>query len=104
MALGVVLLLIPIRDVIGLANSVVVLTAVVIGAGLLGGSAAGATAGVIATFGVSAAHVAPYWQLRFDGVEDVLTGVLLVAAGVLVGKVAPLLRSRQQVRARHVVD
>lgn len=103
-SLGAVLLLIPVRDGIGLVNAVVALTAVVIGAGLLGGSAAGATAGAIAGLGVSAIQVVPYWQLRIDGVEDVLTAVLLVGLGMAAGRAARSGRARRRVWIHHLMD
>lgn len=87
-ALGTALVLSPLRDSIGLANVALLLTLVVVAAGIVGGRIAGATTAVVAALGFNALHTRPYGTLRIDRPADVLTCVLMVIVGVAVGQLA----------------
>ena len=64
------------------------LAAVVALAGRLGGRAAGATAAVVAALSFDFMHTKPYLSLKIANTDDILTTVLLLLVGLIVGGLA----------------
>lgn len=86
--LAAALLLSPLRDRIGLTNVALILTLVVVVAAVFGGRIAGTTTALVAALGFNAVHTRPYGSLRIDRPEDILTCVLMIVVGVVVGQLA----------------
>jgi K+-sensing histidine kinase KdpD len=73
----------PFRDRIGLENVVILYLAVVITCAAIGGRTAGLVAALSAALSYNFFFTAPYYSLRIDSAEQILTVVLLFAAGLL---------------------
>jgi subtilisin family serine protease len=102
-AVGVAGLLVPVRDTLGAANVALVLAIVVAGAAMLGGSVAGVITSLAASLSFDYFHTEPYFDLRIDKRDDVITALLLLVLGVAVGVFASLrntMRLDAQVQAR----
>lgn len=89
--------LVPFRASIGLENVAVVYLAVVILASAVGGRAAGLVAALSAALAYNWFFTTPYYTLRIDSVSQVVTVVLLFAAGLLASLGG---RANRQVGAR----
>jgi K+-sensing histidine kinase KdpD len=75
--------LVPFRGSIGLENVAIVYLAVVALASAVGGRAAGLVAALSAALSYNWFFTTPYYTLRIDSVSQVVTVVLLFAAGLL---------------------
>jgi hypothetical protein len=102
-AVGVAGLLVPVRDTLGAPNVALVLAIVVAGAAMLGGSVAGVITSLAASLSFDYFHTEPYFDLRIDKRDDVVTALLLLVLGVAVGVFATVrntMRLDAQVQAR----
>ena len=102
-AVGVAGLLVPVRDAFGAPNVALVLAIVVAGAAMLGGSVAGVITSLAASLSFDYFHTEPYFDLRIDKRDDVVTAILLLVLGVAVGLFASLrtsMRLDAQMQAR----
>ncbi len=86
--IGVAMALVGARDAIDNANIALILTAVVVAAGAIGGRAAGAMAAISAALSFVFFHTRPYLSLTIDSRDDVETTVLLLLVGLTVGQLA----------------
>jgi hypothetical protein len=80
--------LVPFRDSIDNTNVALVLVLVVLLAALTGGRIAGAVAAVSTVLAFNFFHTEPYLSLTIANGDDILTTVLLLPVGLLVGSVA----------------
>lgn len=87
-ALGVAMALTPWRDSVATADIALVLVLVVVLAAVNGGRMAGMVTAVTAALSFDFFHTAPYQRLTIDTRQDVVTTLLLLAVGVVVGHVA----------------
>lgn len=85
-------LLVPLRDDLVDANQVLILVVTVVAGAVIGGRAGGAFAAVTAALSFDFFLARPYLSLDIEETDDLVTTVLLLAVGLLVGQVA--LRSR----------
>jgi hypothetical protein len=83
-------LLVGVRDAIGAANVALILAIVVTGAAMLGGSVAGVVTSLAASLSFDYFHTEPYFDLRIDKRDDVVTALLLLVLGIAVGVFASL--------------
>lgn len=96
-AIGVAGLLVPARDWLDPTNVALVLVVVIAGAAATGGRAAGALTSVIAALSFNFFHTQPHYSLRINDRVDVITTLLLVVVGLIVGELANLrTRSRRE--------
>jgi hypothetical protein len=80
--------LVALRDTISSADVVLVLVTVVVVAAAGGGREAGAVTAVTAALSFDFFHTQPYNQLRINSRDDIVTTVLLLVVGLIVGQVA----------------
>jgi hypothetical protein len=90
--------LVPLRDTFGNTNMALVLVVVIVAAAALGGRLAGILTSVSAALSYNFFHTQPYLSLKIDAREDVVTVVLLLVVGIVVGELANL-RSRSKAKA-----
>jgi K+-sensing histidine kinase KdpD len=95
-AIGASLALVPLRDVIDNANVALSMVLVVVVCGYFGGRVAGVGAAVGATLGFDFFHTQPYLHLRIHSSDDVVTTVLLLVIGLVVGQLAVRARRHEQ--------
>jgi hypothetical protein len=95
-AIAASLALVPLRDVIDNANIALSMVLVVVVCGYFGGRVAGVGAAVGATLGFDFFHTQPYLHLRIHSSDDVVTTVLLLVIGLVVGQLA--VRARRHER------
>jgi K+-sensing histidine kinase KdpD len=88
-------MLVPARDTFGNTNMALVLVVVIVGAAALGGRFVGAVTSVAAALAFNYFHTQPYRTLKVDNREDVITVVLLLIVGLIVGELANLHSSRR---------
>lgn len=81
-------LLIPFRDRLGITNVALILMAVVVGVATTGRRAAAVAAALSAALSYDFFHAEPFGTLRVDRREDLVSMVLLVAAGLIVVELA----------------
>ena len=86
-------LLVAVRDTIGNTNVALILVVFVVAAAVFGGRLAGFTAAVVAAISFNFFHTQPYLTLRVKEGQDVVTVLLLLVVGLVVGELA-LLRQR----------
>jgi K+-sensing histidine kinase KdpD len=86
--LGVAMALVGARDAIDNANMALILTAVVVAAGAVGGRTAGAMAAISAALSFDFFHTRPYLSLTIDSRDDIETTILLLIVGLTVGQLA----------------
>jgi K+-sensing histidine kinase KdpD len=91
------LALVPLRDVIDNANIALALVLVIVLCGFYGGRWAGAGAAIGAALSFDFFHTQPYLELRIKSSDDVVTTLLLLAIGLVVGQVAVMARRRKRV-------
>jgi hypothetical protein len=80
--------LVPARDHVGNADIALVLVFVVVGLAAAGGRAAGAISAVTSALSFDFFHTRPYGHFRIESGSDVVTTLLLLAVGLLVGTLA----------------
>jgi K+-sensing histidine kinase KdpD len=90
--------LVAVRDVIDHTNVALILVVFVVAAASAGGRVAGATAAVVAALSFNFFHTQPYLTLRIRDQDDVITVVLLLVVGLVVGELA-LWRRRSRTEA-----
>ncbi len=96
MALG------PLRDWMGNTNVALILLAVVVAAAAAGGRVAGVVTAVVAGLSFNFFHTQPYLSLDIDSREDLITTLLLVVIGLVVGELAQFFEGeRRRGRAHH---
>jgi K+-sensing histidine kinase KdpD len=83
-------LLVSIRDWLGPSNVALVLVVVIVGAAIFGGRLAGALTSIAAALSFDYFHTQPYYNLRINDREDIITALLLLVVGVCVGELAVL--------------
>ncbi len=83
-------LLVSIRDWLGTSNVALVLAVIIVAAATFGGRAAGFLTSIAAALSFDYFHTQPYYTLRIDDREDVITAVLLLSLGLIVGELANL--------------
>ena len=86
-------LLVSVRDTIGNTNVALILVVFVVAAAVFGGRLAGITAAAVAAISFNFFHTQPYLTLRIKEGQDVVTVILLLVVGLVVGELA-LLRQR----------
>jgi K+-sensing histidine kinase KdpD len=86
----------PFRDRIGLENIVILYLAIVIVCAAIGGRGAGLVSALAAALSYNFFFTSPYYSLRVSSAEQVLTILLLFAAGVIA---AVFGRSRRRAKA-----
>jgi Domain of unknown function (DUF4118) len=97
-AIGVAGLLVSIRDWLGPSNVALVLVVIVVGAATFGGRLAGAVTSIAAALAFDFFHTQPFYSLRMDDREEIITAVLLLTVGLIVGELAVLrAASRRQI-------
>jgi hypothetical protein len=87
-ALAVACVMVPLRASLLNADVELVLVVVVVVAAVVGGLEAGVGSAVAAAFGFDFLHTKPYLQLTIDRRDDVITTLLLLVVGLVVGTVA----------------
>ncbi len=92
--------LVSVRDAVGNTNVALGLVLVVLVAALTGGRTAGAVAAVSSVLAFDFFHTQPYLSLTIDSKDDLITTLLLLPIGLVVGTVAARARTaRRQVTA-----
>ena len=87
-SLGVAAALVGVRGETANVNVALVLVLVVIAAAILGGRLAGAMSGLVAATAFDFFHTRPYGSLKIASANDVLTTLLLLVVGVVIGEAA----------------
>jgi Domain of unknown function (DUF4118) len=96
MALG------PLRDWMGNTNVALILLAVVAAAAAAGGRIAGVVTAIVAGLSFNFFHTQPYLSLDIDSREDLITTLLLVVIGLVVGELAQFFEGeRRRGRVHH---
>jgi Domain of unknown function (DUF4118) len=80
--------LVPARSWLGAANVALVLALVVVAVASLAGRSAGVVTSLLAALSFDFFHTRPYGDLRMDHHEDVLSVVLLLLLGLVVGELS----------------
>ena len=94
--------LVSVRGAFGATNIALVLVLVVLVAALTGGRMAGAVAAVSSVLAFDFFHTEPYLSLTIDSTNDLITTILLLPIGLLVGTVAARARAaRRDADASH---
>ncbi len=94
--------LVSVREAVGSTNTALVLVLVVLVAALTGGRTAGAVAAVSSVLAFDFFHTEPFLSLTIASTDDLVTTILLLPIGLLVGTVAARARAaRREVDASH---
>lgn len=80
-------LLVLVRDHIASANAALVFVIVVVLAAAIGGRWTGFTAAIVSAMSFDFFLTRPYGSLKIDDTDDIVTTVLLLAVGVIVGEI-----------------
>ena len=104
LAMAVAGALVGVRDDLDNANVALLLMAIVVVAGVLGGRVAGITVALVSSLSFNFFHTQPYQSLRINRGNDVITVVLLFVSGLVVGEVATRRRGARQVAASRSVE
>jgi K+-sensing histidine kinase KdpD len=104
LALAIAGALVGVRDDLDNANVALILMAIVVVAGIVGGRVAGITVASVASLSFNFFHTQPYESLRIHHGNDVLTVALLFASGLVVGEVANRRRKANEVAASRTVE
>ena len=80
--------LVPLREQLGPANAALVLVLFVLVGAVIGGRRAGFMVAVVAAMSFDFLHTRPYGSLKIADGKDVLTLVLLIAVGMIIGEIA----------------
>ena len=86
-ALFAAAVLVPVRSSIGTANAALVLVLFVLVGAVIGGRSAGVASAVIAAMAFDFLHTKPYGSLKIADGRDILTAVLLVVVGIVIGEI-----------------
>ena len=78
--------LVGIRGEISNVNVALILVLIVLAAATFGGRSAGATSGLMAAFSFDFFHTRPYGLLKIDRMNDLVTTLLLLVVGLVVGE------------------
>ncbi len=89
-AIAVTGLLVSIRDWLGPSNVALVLVVIIVGAATFGGRLAGVLTSIAAALSFDYFHTQPYYNLRINDREDIITALLLLVVGLCVGELAVL--------------
>jgi hypothetical protein len=87
-AIGAAAALVPVREQLGPANAALVLVLFVLVGAVTGGRRAGFFVAVVAAISFDFFHTRPYGSLKIADGKDILTLVLLVAVGMIIGEIA----------------
>ena len=94
--------LVSVREAVGSTNTALVLVLVVLVAALTGGRTAGAVAAVSSVLAFDFFHTEPFLSLTIASTDDLVTTILLLPIGLLVGTVAARARAaRREADASH---
>ena len=94
--------LVSVRGSVGNTNVALALVLVVLAAALTGGRTAGAVAAFSSVLAFDFFHTRPYLSLTIDSSDDLITTLLLLPIGLLVGTVAAKARhARREAAASH---
>lgn len=104
LALAVAGALVGVRDELDNANVALILMAIVIAAGIVGGRVAGITVAVVASLSFNFFHTKPYQSLRISRGNDAITAALLFVSGLVVGEVANRRRKAKEVATSRSVE
>jgi Domain of unknown function (DUF4118) len=88
--------LVSVRDAVGNTNVALALVLVVLVAALTGGRTAGAVAAVSSVLAFDFFHTQPYLSLTTDSKDDLVTTLLLLPIGLIVGTVAARARTARR--------
>lgn len=80
--------LVALREELANVNVALVLVLIVLGAAALGGRTAGAMSGVVAATSFDFFHTRPYGSLKIARANDLVTTMLLLGVGLVMGEVA----------------
>jgi two-component system sensor histidine kinase KdpD len=89
-AIAVAGLLVSIRDWLGASNVALVLAVVIVAAATFGGRLAGVLTSIAAAFAFDFFHTDPLYNLRISDREDIITALLLLVVGIIVGELSML--------------
>ena len=87
-AIGAAAALVPVREQLGSANAALVLVLFVLLGAVIGGRRAGYLVAIVAAMSFDFLHTRPYGSLKIADGKDILTLVLLVAVGMIIGEIA----------------
>lgn len=104
LALAVAGALVGVRGELDNANVALILMAIVVVAGILGGRVAGITVALTASLSFNFFHTQPYQSLRIDRGNDAITAALLFISGLVVGEVANRRRKANKVATSRSVE
>lgn len=96
--------LVGVRDNLDNANVALILMAIVVVAGIVGGRVAGITVAVVASLSFNFFHTQPYQSLRINRGNDAITAALLFVSGLVVGEVANRHRQAKEVATSRGVE
>jgi K+-sensing histidine kinase KdpD len=94
-------LLVPLRDWLGSANVALILAAIVVGAAIFGGRFAGGLTSIAAALSFDYFYTQPFYDLRINDHEDIVTALLLLVLGVAVGQLAVMRYGARRVEQLH---
>jgi hypothetical protein len=100
-AVAVAGLLVSVRDWLGASNVALILAIVVVAAAMFGGLAAGVLTSLVAALSFDYFHTQPFYDLRIDDRENIITAVLLLILGLAVGELAALRERSRREMALH---
>jgi K+-sensing histidine kinase KdpD len=96
--------LVGVRGELDNANVALILMAIVVVAGVVGGRIAGITVAVVASLSFNFFHTQPYQSLRINRGNDAITAALLFVSGLVVGEVANRRRTAKEVATSRSVE
>jgi K+-sensing histidine kinase KdpD len=94
-------LLVPLRDWLGSANVALILAAIVVGAAIFGGRFAGGITSIAAALSFDYFYTQPFYDLRINDHQDIVTALLLLVLGVAVGQLAVMRYGARRVEQLH---
>jgi len=100
-AVAIAGLLVPLRSTIDNTNVALVLVLVIVAAASFGGRVAGVTTSIVAALSFNFFHTEPHYSLRISDRFDIITTVLLVVVGLVVGEIAVLSHRHEVVADEH---
>jgi K+-sensing histidine kinase KdpD len=104
LALAIAGALVGVRDDLDNANVALILMAIVVAAGSVGGRVAGITVAFVSSLSFNFFHTEPYQSLRINRGNDVITVALLFVSGLVVGEVANRRRKANEVAKSRSVE
>lgn len=100
-AVAVAGVLVPVRSSIDNTNVALVLVLVIVAAASFGGRVAGVTTSIVAALSFNFFHTQPHYTLRISDRDDIVTTVLLLVVGLVVGEIAVLSHRHEVVADEH---